>query len=244
MINKKSSINKFPSKSKKEFEKYVKMFAVATVVSGGTLGVLNNKSVSADVNVDKLKDFNYIEKEATALDPSLKTPVKELYTFEYLMGSSFLEKYEKSEESQKYDTIVNENGESFLEITNNDYLHYVSANGDNVIVRYVDNSGKILVYDDVLNEEDNGVSHSGWLIYPFLLSGGGNYTSSGVGVSNGVQGTTGKSTYNSNLTPQVKNNVSNISSKSTLRSSKGLGSSMKSGSSSSSRSSGTSRAGG
>lgn len=253
----KININSFPNKSKADLDKFKKIVAVATISSGLALSPYSNihghtNQAQAAANME---EFNFIEKEATALDPSIYNSLNILKDQPSYVNSSFNSEITKS--SKNVDTamdkpLVDKDDKSFLKLSNNDYLHYISANGDNVVVHYVDNNKKILAFDEKDLEEANEESssnnsgsthytHSGFFIYPYLLGGGG-YSSPNYGsrmhspvVSGGNYSTKmspkSLSNYKSTTSSVSKGSNAGISSssiKSGAVSSKGLGSSMSS----------------
>lgn len=238
--------NKFSKKTNEEISKMIKRIGVSSIICGTMANIVlgnnyNNISYAND-STHQLKEFNYIEKEASALDPSIKNSLNDLMNLESYVDSSF----EDTKNIDKDESLLSENNKSFLELSNNDYLQYLSGGGDVVTVHYKDNFDRLLVFDDIENQnvddsdDDYHHHHSGWFIYPFIFNGGSYHSSSNGLVSNNMKNTSGVSTYNNRLTPQLKSNVRTLSKstnsslgKSQIKStstsqSKGLGSSMKS----------------
>lgn len=246
--------NKFPKKSNKEMMDIKNKFKTGSIglsVGALTLSVgVGHLDGTAHAEIDKnLTEFNYIEKEATSLDPSIHASMSDLKAQEGYVTSSLESKVEKSDEDE-YASIVDEDNESFLKLTNNDYLQYVSSNGDVVSVHYIDNYGKLLASDDDIEDggqySSNSHTHSGggWFIYPFILGGNGYHSNNSGLINNQSSKYNGGSAYSNKLTPSIKSNISNVpnttssikanggglttsKSSNVSKSSSGLGSSMK-----------------
>lgn len=240
--------NNIPKKSKSEMQKVMYKLLASGVVGTMMFAGITHTSYGAEIKTD---ESSYIEKDATSTDPSLRhSSIMDIKQLPSYIGSSFVDKFNdldsKKQDNDKDKPLMDESNKdkSYLKLNHNDYLHYVSANGDNVIVHYVDSDGNPLGFsksaDDSDDDDNNSSSHSpsGFFMFPFML-GGNSYHSSGSGVMHSdMKGTTGKNAYGSSNTKsfgsntsRVSKNVSNSSaSKSSVSSSsRGMGSSMSNG---------------
>lgn len=228
----------FPTKSKKDMERIMKTLVASGVVSSiVTTGILN-QAHAADLKND---ESTYIEKDATATDPSFRhSDIEDIHNLPSYINSSFVDKFnDMSFDKRKnkiYDKLMDESNhdKSYLPMNHRDYLHYISSNGDHLFVHYVDEKGHPLGFNskDLKDEKSSAsTNHSGgFFMYPFML--GGNHYS---GASNGVmksnmKGTTGKGSYSNNpQSKSFKTTTSNVSQGTSKATSRGMGSSMSSG---------------
>lgn len=243
----------FPRKSKEDFNKMLKVLVASGVISAGVAGSITHTAYAAEV---KDNESNYIEKDATSTDPSLRhTSIQDLKQLPSYVGSSFVDKFNNlnGDKQNKYEDepLFDEDNKdkSFLKLSHQDYLHYISANGDNVIVHYISSDGKHLGYSDSNSESDDSNGNSsnsshagGFFFYPFML-GGSHYNGASNGVMHSnVGGTTGKDSYSSNPNSKsFKQNSSTVSKNASKASSSMSKSSNSSSSSSSTRSSSSSK---
>lgn len=241
--------NKFPKKSNKEMmdiKNKLKKGSIGLSVGALTLsvgvGYLDKNVAYAEIDKN-LTEFNYIEKEATSLDPSIRATLADLKGQEGFVKTSLEDKI-KGNDTGDTIPIVDEDNKSFLKLTNNDYLQYISSNGDVVSVHYIDNYGKLLVSDDSKENVGGNSSHSnthssgGWFIYPFILGNTGYQSNSSGLVNNQSSKYNGGSAYSNKLTPSIQSNVRTVPNTTSSikangggikssRSSTGLGNSMK-----------------
>lgn len=248
-------INDFPAKKQSDLQDIAKKIAITTLVSGASLSAFHYNA-NAEINKN-LKDSSYIEKDASLLDPPLlNSTLQDLKEMPSYVDSSFAKKvkekgdiYEEELKNKNMDAddvkLFSQSSDSLtpkssINITQDDYLHYISANGDNVVVHYLDDNNQPLVFDEddidnQLSNSNSSNSHhsSGWFIYPFILNGNSYHSHpSGVVKSPSLSS---KNSYQSKLSPSIKSSVksgvgagSSFSSKG-ASSSKGMGSSMSKG---------------
>lgn len=240
-------VNNIPKKSKSEMQQVMYKLLASGVIGTMMFGGITHTTYGAEI---KTNESSYIEKDATSTDPSLRhSSIMDIKQLPSYIGSSFVDKFNdldsKAQDSNRDKALMNEDNKdkSYLKLNHNDYLHYISANGDNVVVHYVDSNGKPLGFskssdDKGDNNDNNSHSSSGFFMFPFML-GGNSYHSSGSGVMHSnVKGTTGKNAYGSSNSKSFNNNTSrvskNVSKSSTSKSSvssssRGMGSSMSNG---------------
>lgn len=239
--------NNIPKKSKSEMQQLMYKLLASGVVGTMMFAGITHTTYGAEI---KTNESSYIEKDATSTDPSLRhSSIMDIKQLPSYIGSSFVDKFNdldsKKQDNTKDKPLMDESNKdkSYLKLNHNDYLHYVSANGDNVIVHYVDSDGNPLGFsksaDDSDDSNNNNDSHSssGFFMFPFML-GGNSYSSSGGAMHSDMKGTTGKNAYGSSNTKSFGSNTSrvskNVSNSSTSKSSvssssRGMGSSMSNG---------------
>ena len=237
MANKKH----FPSKKRHELNQVAKTLVATGVISGV---VVNSMYHVADASEIKDRESTYVEKNATATDPSFRhTSVQDLHDLPSFVGSSFIEKYNQLSDDKKEEHVddplmdKDKKDKSFIKMTHQDYLHYISANGDNMFVHYVTKDGKNLGFskkddgkDD--NASNNGSSHAGggFFVYPFMLGGTSYHSSGSSPMKSDVSSSTGKGSYSTNPNSKsFKSSSKGVSQSMSKASSRGMGGSMSSG---------------
>lgn len=234
-------INDFPAKKQSDLQNIAAKIAVTTLISGASLSAFN-QGAYAEINKN-LVDSSYIEKSASIIDPPLmNSTLQDLKNMPSYISSSIESKVNDYQDINKSElkkkgidaedlVLFNDNKSSFINISPEDYLHYISANGDNVVIHYTDDRNNLLVFDedDVEKESHNSSYHSsGWFVYPFFLNGGSYHSS-----SNGIMKSPSISSGNKNSGAYHPKMNSTVKSSTGFSSSKGMGSSMSRGSSSS-----------